>query len=278
MVSRKHLSNDESAKPNELAQKTPFIAELLPGRQLVEFTVTLANTPGALESVAAVLRKHRINVLSGFHTTERWSFFADITDSDVSPASLVDEVKSIGIVSSVRSSDSSRGFMIDYIHFPLAWEGKPMLLMAGELLGAILGRVREIFGVEGAAGKVLVCEMGKAAGHAMFKIIKQTQIDRGVEVPLPDLLKLYSAIGWGLFKLTQVDPKASTATLQVTDNFECVLHRGEGRRPYSEFIRGHLEGLFSDLFQRNVSTVETECLAHGDTFCEFKIEPMETAS
>jgi hypothetical protein len=153
----KHLSNVESAKPGEPAEKTPFIAELLPSRQLVEFTVTLANTPGALEAVAAVLRKHHINVLSGFHTTERWSFFADITDSDVSAASLLDEVKALGIVSSVSATDASRGFIIDLLHFPLSWEkGKPLVLMTGEVLGSIFSRVREIFGAEGTVGKVLV--------------------------------------------------------------------------------------------------------------------------
>jgi predicted hydrocarbon binding protein len=264
------LSKHEPAKP---IGKRPFIAELLPGRQLAEFAVTLANAPGALESVATVLRKHHINVLSGFHTTERWSFFADVTDSDVPPISLVDEVKALGIVSSVRSSDVSRGFMVDLLHFPLSWEETPLVLMTGQVLGAIFGRVREIFGVEGAIGKVLVYEMGKAAGHSMFKIIKETLGDSEIDVALSDLVNLYSAIGWGVYKLTQVDPAAATATLQVADNFECAFHSGEGRSPYSEFIRGHLAALFSDLFGRDVSAVETECVTHGDPYCAFKLKP-----
>lgn len=265
------MSNDDGAKP---AEKRPFLAELLPGRQLGEFTVTLANTPGALESVATVLRKHHINVLSGFHTMERWSFFADLTDSDVPPSSLVDEVRALGIVSSVRSTDVSKGFIIDLLHFPLAWEkGERLVFMTAKVLSRIFGRVREIFGAEGAVGKVLVFEMGKAAGHSMFNLIKQTLGDSKVDVALSDWVNLYSAIGWGVFKLTQVDPAAATATLQVANNFECAFHNGEEHRPYSEFIRGHLSALFSDLFRRNVSAAETECVAHADPFCVFHVVP-----
>jgi predicted hydrocarbon binding protein len=254
--------------------KTPFVAEVASGRQLVEFTVGLANTPGAIEAVATVLRKHHINVLSGFHTTERWAFFADVTNSDVPPASLVDEVKALGIVSSVRATNPSKGFMIDLLHFPLAWEKQSLVLMTGEALGSIFSRVREIFGAEGTVGKVLVYEMGKAAGHSMFKMIKQALGDAKVDVAPADLMSLYSAIGWGIFKLVQVDSAAGTARLLVTDNFECSFHNGEGRlSPYSEFIRGHLAALFSDLFQKKVSAVETDCIDHGDSSCAFNIVP-----
>jgi predicted hydrocarbon binding protein len=254
--------------------KTPFVAQVAPGRQLVEFTIGLADTPGAIEAVATVLRKHHINVLSGFHTTQRWTFFADVTDSDVLATSLVDEVKALDIVSSVHATDPSKGFMIDLLHFPLAWGKQTLVLMTGEALGSILSRVREIFGAEGTVGKVLVYEMGKAAGHSMFKIIKQTLGDVKVDVALPDLMNLYSAIGWGIFKLVQVDSVAGTARLLVTDNFECSFHNGEGRlSSYSEFIRGHLAALFSDLFQRKVTAVETDCIAHGDSSCAFNIIP-----
>ena len=61
---------ERGAHSPSLVPKTPFLAEIAPGRQLVEFTVSLENTPGAIEAVAAILRKHNVNVLSGFHDTE----------------------------------------------------------------------------------------------------------------------------------------------------------------------------------------------------------------
>jgi predicted hydrocarbon binding protein len=254
--------------------KTPFLAEVSPGRKLVEITITLANIPGSLETAAAVIRKHNVNILSGFHTTERWSFFADVTDTDVPSASLVDEVKALGTVNSIRATEVSRGFIIDLLHFPLSWgNGKPLVLMSGEVLGSIFSRVREIFGAEGAVGKVLVYEMGKAAGHSMFKIIKKALTDADIDAALSDLMSLYSAIGWGVFKLIKIDPDAATAALQVGDNFECAFHNGEGRSPYSQFIKGHLAALFSDVLNRNVSVLETECMAHGDPFCIFNLSP-----
>ena len=62
---------------------------------------------------------------------------------------------------------------------------------------------------------------------------------------IKNVMNLYSANGWGIFKLTSIDFDKTYATLQAFDNFECSFHQGEGSLSGSEFIRGHLDGLFS---------------------------------
>lgn len=252
--------------------KTPFLAEILPGRRLVEFNVALENVPGALEAVASTMRTHNVNVLSGFHNTERWSFFADITDANAPPDKLLSEVNSLGIVTSVHAADGS-DFLIDFFHFPFLWEGQRMVIMRAELLSAILDQVREIFRSVGTVSKLLVFDMGKAAGHSMSKIVTEKAGSSDLSIPFSGLMNVYSALGWGIFKLTAIDPERSVARVRVGENFECLFHKGDHGSCYSEFVRGHLAALFSDLFRKDVTAVESECLARGDQFCVFNLQP-----
>jgi len=166
--------------------------------------------------------------------------------------------------------------IIDILHYPFLWEGHRLVIMTGDVMSVILGRIREIFGADGSVGKVLVFEMGKAAGHSMYTMVKD-KLGNPDTVPLPELLNVYSAIGWGKFKVTEFDPRG-TANVNVFDNFECAYHQGEGRNSYSQFIRGHLTGLFSRIYHTNVVTVETQCIAHGDPYCNFQLKPQEDSS
>lgn len=237
--------------------------------------MSLENTPGAIEAVAAILRKHNVNVLSGFHDTRRWSFFADITDSDVPVGDLVAQVSALGIVTSVGAHERSNA-IIDILHFPFLWEGHRLIIMTGEVMSVILGRIREIFGADGNVGKVLVFEMGKAAGHSMYTMVKD-KLGNAASISLPELVDVYSAIGWGKFKVTEFNP-GGTANVNVFDSFECAYHRGEGRNSYGEFIQGHLTGLFSGIYHKKVVAVETLCIAHGDPYCNFQLKPQEETS
>ena len=91
-----------------LHSKTGFVAELVPGkRKLVEFSIELANTPGALASVASILGKHKIDVLTGFHDSTQWGFFADITETDSALDEIVKEISGLASVSKVAFSEKT---------------------------------------------------------------------------------------------------------------------------------------------------------------------------
>ncbi len=84
---------------------------------------------------------------------------------------------------------------------------------------------------------------------------------------------MYAAGGWGVFKLVEVDFDRGVAVVNAFDNFECTLHRGEGGEPYSQYVRGDLAGLFSEVFGSKVDAVETQCIVQGAPFCRFEIAP-----
>ncbi|NHV99285.1 MAG: hypothetical protein HA496_06470 [Thaumarchaeota archaeon] len=47
--------------------------------------------------------------------------------------------------------------------------------------------------------------------------------------------------------------------------------RGGSEESYGHFSRGRAAGFFTRLLDRDVKTVETMCIAKGDSWCEFTI-------
>ena len=260
------------------APKTAFIMEVAPGRHLAEFSVNLPNAPGTLAAASEILAKHHVNILSGCHDTARWAFFADLTESEASIEQLEHELGSVKGVTEVFKVDSPNGVMVDSLLFPILWGENRAILLRAATLSSILERIKKMFGEDGPVAKVLIFAMGAAAGQATIKATT-AQIGPNVrEVSLASVLKVYSATGWGIFRLSQIDFDLCMATVVALDNFECAPHQGSGSKPVSQFIRGHLSGMFSELFGRRVNVVETACLAHGESFCEFSIMPPEDAT
>ena len=142
-------------------------------------------------------------------------------------------------------------------------------------MSAILDRIRGMFGEEGTAAKVMLFAMGQAAGHDCFGMRIDEASARTVKMDLPNLMSLYSAAGWGIFKAIDVDSEKGSGTVQAIDCFECAPSQGKKSKPYSQFIRGHIAGLFSELFGKRIDAVETECIACGDPHCQFLIGPKE---
>ena len=106
------MVNNLSSHPTSVTPKTVFIAEISPGRHLAEFSIDLANTPGALADAAKILSKHNVNVLSGFHDAARWSFFADITETNASIDQLVQDLRGIKVDKRIRMQEASNGIQL----------------------------------------------------------------------------------------------------------------------------------------------------------------------
>ena len=79
-------------------------------------------------------------------------------------------------------------------------------------------------------------------------------------------------MGWGVFKLQELNLKKETIKMRIYNNFECASGKGAGK-PYSHFLRGLAAGLFLNFFKRAGTVEEVKCIAQGDAFCEFLIRP-----
>jgi predicted hydrocarbon binding protein len=268
-------NHDSPESATHTSAKTVFIAEVVPGRHLAEFSLDLqpANAPGMLAAASEVLAKHRVNILSGFHDPPHWSFFADLTESDCDSDQVQADLSSVQGVTRVLKADSPNGVLVDSLHFPLMWGKNRALLFRAQTVSSMLNRVIEMFGKDSPVAKVMLHQLGEAAGKAMYTATK-AEVGDSVRNELVNLINIYSAAGWGVFRVSEVNVEACTATVVALDNFECTQYQGTGSGPFSQFVRGHLAGLFSGIFGCRVNAVETACLAHGESYCEFSIGPV----
>lgn len=256
--------------------KDVLAVEFNPSKRLAHFVIQLRNVPGALEHSAALATKHRVNILSGFHhapsASEQafWSFFADFTDATLGPSQLAQELEFLPSTVNVRYHVPPNGLLVDTFHFPVRWGGQRAIMMRTESIGSIFARVNGIFG-DGPAARVVMYEMGEAAGSAIFKDLVSQLGPEIIKQELSNVIGLYTSNGWGVFELVDADFERKTAEIRAHENFECVHYR-QSSAPRSNFVRGHIAGWFSELLGSRVEVTEKHCVAKGDPFCYFTIE------
>ena len=254
------------------SSKTVFIGELIPdGRKYVEFSIELANTVGALTQVASILSKHNVNIQTGYHDAEQWSFFADITEIDITLEGIVKEISSLAVVTRVilGKEVSGGGVIPDTLHQQLVWGPFRFLIVRADFMNAIFQRVRGIFGADGKAGKVVIHGMGAAAGQDAYR----RACELGTDFPkthVEDILATYMAQGVGEFRLLTLNMDNATASVQVNNSFECTPFKGKNSTQ-SDFIRGYLAGFFSEIFGERVDATESLCVARGSDRCLYEI-------
>jgi predicted hydrocarbon binding protein len=270
--------SSHSAKGPQIEQRTPktaFISEQLPGRKIIEFSLEFkGNVPGDVSRIAAALTEHNVNILTGFHDAARWGFFADLTDVKIPLEKLIHEIELLPVTKSIKvHSGAPEDLVIDALHYPLLWGEKRLIYIRAEVMSAVLGRLRDIFGREGPAGRAMLFTKGEAAGRTGYTNIARRVGGEVFKKQVYDLLDLYTASGWGIFKIQELDIDKKTARVRVFDSFECAVYKGSESSPRSEFVRGDLVGLFSEVFSVRVDAVETDCIASGNACCEFSIKP-----
>jgi len=273
-----HTAGAEPARRGEHLPKEVLSIEFNPKKRLAHFMLELKNIPGALEKSSAIPTRHRVNILSGFHHAPSasrsafWSFFADFTEADTDAPALAREFETLTSTISVRFQVPPNGLLVDSFHFPLSWGGHRAIMMRTESMTSIFARINGIFG-DGPAAKVVMFEMGEAAGQAIYKDLAENIGDDTIRRELSNIIGLYSSCGWGIFELLHADLETKTVLLRVKHNFECDDYRGKSTIPRGNFVRGHLAGWFSQLFGARTEVSETKCVAKGDLFCEFEIHP-----
>lgn len=280
--SQLRTSSNHSAKGPQSEQGTPktaFISEQLPGRKVVEFSLEFrSKIPGELSRIATALAEHNVNVLTGFHDAARWGFFADVTDTKIPLEKLIHEMELLAVTKSIKvHAGVQEGVVIDALHYPLLWGEKRLIHIRAEVMSALLGRLREIFGKEGLAGRAMLFTMGEAAGRTGYTIVARGVGGEVFKKQVYNLVDLYTASGWGVFKIQELDVDKKTARVRVFDSFECAAYKGSESSPRSEFVRGDLSGLFSEVFSVRVDAIETDCIASGNAYCEFSIKPKTTS-
>jgi predicted hydrocarbon binding protein len=244
-----------------------------PSMKFFNVVVELKNEPGALRSVLDILQGLKINILGSFSSvdpkgdTGTWSAFVE--NSDHTASGLKRRILSSPLVLSAIVTESTDGFLVDSVHFPLTFNtGDRAVLMRSEQLSRMLSVIRKEFG---SGGNVILYEEGRAYGKSVGADYLSRLGLKLVESNLPNVMNLYQALGW--FKLERVrqNRREKSLTIRVSGCFEC-----EGSKsavPYSHFVRGHLSGAMTAIFGREMTCEETRCVAAGGQVCEFLIGP-----
>jgi len=226
--------------------------------------------------VTGVLDKKNIVELCSFQNLDLEKdevvkgILADISGSKEDLASIVKAIEGTEGVLEVRASDNVlNGLIIDELFFPLTVGGERSFTLRVDSFGAILKRLYEKFGT-GAA--VILYEMGLGMGESKFKsMVSKYRVDKQTAVKI--ILAERSAKGWCVARIGELNSRG--AVVMVHDLFECMPFRNNQERPISQLFRGYLTGLFQQLYGKNVTVTESECIAKGDNVCRFLIRIAE---
>jgi predicted hydrocarbon binding protein len=196
------------------------------------------------------------------------SFFVETANPRMDEGWLKQFVESSQYASDVEVRPGVDGFVSDSLNFPLTWNtGDRAVLIQTASLRAMLDAVMAAGRKE---GERAIYDQGFSLGRATYERLFSIYLPKS-RAGLAEMLKIYSATGWGRLELSGLDPEHKRAKLKLDEGFECTDVHSE--KPESNFIRGHLAGVLSAYFGSEVKAVETRCISKGDSCCEFEVSP-----
>ena len=179
---------------------------------------------------------------------------------------IIEKSKSVAML---EVKEAHKGLLIDSLNFPVSWNtGDRVIMLRTEFFTTLEAGIRKQF--ESGADVVLY-EMGYHHGEPTWRnLLKSYEVKTLKD--LQEVLSIYIANGWGMPEAVSMDLAARTAEVKFSDNFECMLKRGQTGSG-SNFVRGHLKGFFEVVFGSKVEVNETACIAKGDPTCTFSVTP-----
>jgi predicted hydrocarbon binding protein len=201
--------------------------------------------------------------------------FIDFTDSSAKPQELVAQLRRMGFLKHIQiCAPTSSGFVYDSFFFPLNVGNQRAIIFRKPSYEALFSGIRKEFG---SAGEAFLYYMGLETGSKLFEDYEKISGTANPRI-LADLACAFACnMGWGIFKLQELNIKKKIARIRIYDNFECASGKGAGK-PYSHFLRGVVGGCFLYCFKTAGTVEETKCVAQGDVFCEFQVRPAKPSA
>jgi len=135
--------------------------------------------------------------------------------------------------------------------------------------------IGRLWGAFGTGAQLILFEMGSEAGQKIAERLKGLGGKEPAAKLARELIKAYSAVGWGCIDLSEFNMETCEGYVKVYNSFECEPFRGKSNKPRSFFLRGHISNAMSVILGKKLSATEIKCVAQGDPFCEFKIKAEE---
>jgi len=195
-----------------------------------------------------------------------YNAFVSIKDPEVSMDQLAERLRSSPFVVEVKAFEGRGGAIVDTISFPVMWQGRRVVILAQYAMARMFDGVRSLLG---SGGDVILYELGmdygrELADHLMSKLGKDyllNNYDYGLDI--------LAATGWGIPELQGSKDDFPNLTIRLSSCLEC-----DGRSAKEvtcSFVRGFLSGVLGTIAGHTVHCEETQCLAKGDSHCQFEV-------
>jgi predicted hydrocarbon binding protein len=224
---------------------------------------------GLIENLGIAIRYVQYSMEKVDNPTITAIGFLDFSHSKVSPEELLNLLRSQKFIKSAHIiNPSSNGMIYDSYFFPITLGSERVVIFRKCVYEALFNGIRRKFG---SAGEAMLYYQGFSIGFEIYdeyaKIAKSEKLEDLIEVATA----VNMTLGWGIVDKVRVNIEKGTAKFRMYHNFECELGENNGK-PYSQFYRGAIAGLFTRFFGKEVEVKETKCIAKGDPYCEFIIK------
>ena len=244
------------------------------GKKLFLVAFMLENRVGSITDVASRLEKAKMSIESGFINSAggerygRCSFYVIATEGRPSAKDVAGTLEASPFAKEVEVKEEHNGVVVESLSFPLKWNsGDRAMLVRTHFFTVMEQGIRSILS---SGADVVLYQMGYSHGRPSWtQLLSNYRVDSADD--LQEISYIYSAAGWGRAEVVTFDKRAKKASLRFWDNFEGLV-KPEEVKSGCNFVRGHLAGLFSTVFDKeNVKVSEVKCLSRGDAACEFSV-------
>jgi len=245
----------------------------IPKKNYFLLNLELRNRLGDVAAVSRVLADANIEVLTGSFTRGAggkpgsWQVFVQPLNPMTS-----DEMKRLLLscpdVVGVQTKESRDGLLVDSVTFPIkVSSGQRAMIIRNDVWNSMLQKTREKFG---SGGDVIIYEQGNMAGRMSGKELFVALGRTFLTQQLDQVIAMYQALGWGRAKILSFSQSPLSVTIRMWDSAECMGQKSD--KPTGHFVRGHIAGNIEEIFGIECKCVETNCLARGNSYCEFVLE------
>jgi predicted hydrocarbon binding protein len=247
------------------------------GRKLYGFVVEGISWPGELAIMTGIVAERGLDITYWNTCTVRRGekgvdiFFIDFTGSAVKPEDLVREFRRLDFITDVKVvRPTIEGFIADDVAFPVMLGPHRAIIFSEPALRGFLIDFRRRLG---SGGEAMLYYLGREVGAERARHISREADGigaRSMDEKFTIGAKIFISLGYGVLEILELREDPAYLRVRIQGCIECELGRDAGH-PFSQFIRGILDGFASQIFERRMFAEEIRCVAQGDPHCEFEI-------
>ena len=150
----------------------------------------------------------------------------------------------------------------------LNFKGVRYMLIRPEVIAALQKSLEAEVGPEKCAEMMMAAgNVGGSKSSQRFKEVFNYNESEIVEF----MCKMGGEIGWGIFRLEQLDLEQGKLVIEVGDSPFAAAY-GPSDSSVCHLIRGVMAGLGGGIFGGEVTSLETTCAARGEARCRFEVQ------